>query len=486
MAIFGMSCPSTGLCLAVGGNNAVASSTDPTGDASGWNVVYPGKGAIATEPNGFFNGRQVRSVSCPSSALCVAVTFEGHVYTATDPTGAASAWSDTDTGGGGSNTHFSGVSCPTPSLCVAVSQDGKVATSTDPTGGAAAWSTVQLSSSLRLRDVSCATASLCVAVGGEEVGGAGFAEGKVFSKILYSTDPTGGAAAWTMTETPVGSGDLFGISCVVPSLCVTGNTGGNLLVSTGPTSPAPNWALLGEPGSVQITAVSCPTASHCLAVDNNGDVLASTDPTGGAADWTFTNIAPYVDKEGELNPNAMFGVSCPTVTLCAAGGAKGQVYVSANPFTESGARVTQGSKKVTRPRRPRVTIALSPPPGLRARPGGLTVRYRFFARHHAKVKGFVCKLGMAPFRPCRSPRRYRHVGAGKHVFRVRAVGLTGLRGPITRDTFTVKPPCSHAACQGRRHAHRSRSLRDQRLAHAPARPQTLLANEPALADGPNP
>jgi hypothetical protein len=37
---------------------------------------------------------------------------------------------------------------------------------------------------------------------------------------------------------------------------------------------------------------------------------------------------------------------------------------------------------------------------------------------------FVCKLDGGPFRPCRSPRSYRHLAIGPHVFRVKP-GITG-------------------------------------------------------------
>jgi hypothetical protein len=328
VAIFGVSCPSTSLCVAVGGNDTVASSSEPTGGGASWKSVYPGKGAVQTRSKRISNGREVRGVSCPSANLCVAVSFEGDVYATSDPTGSASAWTDTDTSGTGPNTHFSGVSCPTTALCVAVSEDGQVATSTDPSGGA--WSTVSLDDSVRLRGVSCASPSLCVAVGGEQDEAV---KGRVLSRLFYSTDPAGGASAWKQTEIETDSGGLFGVACVAAPLCVTGNSGGNLLISSSPTSGSPRWKLIGEPSFVQVTAVSCPTASDCIVVDNNGDILTSTDPTGGASTWTLTNGAPYITKRGEVNANGMFGVSCPSAMLCVVGGARGQIYTSSDPFS---------------------------------------------------------------------------------------------------------------------------------------------------------
>ncbi|HSC20484.1 MAG TPA: hypothetical protein VLC07_02035 [Solirubrobacterales bacterium] len=193
--LFGMSCPSSSLCVAVGANNTIATSTDPTGGASEWNVVHPGVGsdAIAT------NYRQIRSVSCPSPQLCVAVTFEGLVYTSTDPTGPASSWSIADLSPEGPNVHLYGVSCPAADFCAASAARAKVLTSTDPTGGAASWRETELEGPMELRGVSCTSAALCVAVGDDgdnlrpELGDQGL--------ILSSTNPLGGV--WLRAEPPI-------------------------------------------------------------------------------------------------------------------------------------------------------------------------------------------------------------------------------------------------------------------------------------------
>jgi hypothetical protein len=59
----------------------VVTSANPAGGASAW------KAATVDALNPFLNG-----ISCPSTALCVAVDFTGNVVTSTKPTGGASAW----------------------------------------------------------------------------------------------------------------------------------------------------------------------------------------------------------------------------------------------------------------------------------------------------------------------------------------------------------------------------------------------------------
>jgi hypothetical protein len=419
--IFGISCPSTRLCVAVGGNNTVASSTNPTGGAPAWQVVYAGKGAVPTGPNASIGYRQVRGISCPSPGLCVAGTFEGDIYTATEPTGEASGWTVTDIDEGGPNTHIYGVSCPTPALCVAVAGGGKIVTSTNPTGGSSAWTTTQLLASLELRGVSCASPSFCVAVGNEGL-------------ILSSTSPTGGAGAWTQVLPAVGNGNLFGISCAAP-LCVTGNTGGNLITSVNPLGAPPSWKTVDGAGSVQITAASCVSASRCAVVDNNGDVLTSTNPSGGADDWTFTNVLPFPGVDG-TSANHFFGISCASASFCGVAANDGQVLVSSNPFEADPAPQRRRRPPRRGPKRPRVKIATGPRGILIARHRKATAQFRFFALHHAPVRGFLCRLDGRRMKRCRSPKRYR-VGPGWHRFRVRAIGRTGLRGPIAKALFRV-------------------------------------------------
>lgn len=433
VSVFGIDCPTNSLCVAVGGNNTVASSTNPTGGQPSWQTVYAGQGAVET-PGTVFPGRQVRGVSCPSAQLCVAVTYEGNAYIATEPTGSAAAWAVTDLDGEGPNTHFFGVFCPSALLCVAVADNGRIATSTNPTGGSAAWSTVQLGESLDFRAVSCASPAFCVAVGD-------------YGQIVSSSNPAAGA--WTQVPAPVSNSHLFGVSCVLPSLCVSGNGGGNLLSSTNPLDLVPGWRAVPGGGSVQITSASCVTASACVAVDNNGDVLTSTNPTGGPEAWTFENVLPYpgTDPSGEAPANHFFGVSSPSTRLCAIAANRGQIFTSTDPFARPPEPVEKNQRKRYRPKRPRVKLAKVPPPGIPSKRPRATARYRFFAKGHAQVRGFLCKLdGQRPKR-CRSPKSYR-VGRGKHRFSVRAIGWTGLKGPAEVHRFEVCAPTEYGWCQG--------------------------------------
>jgi len=428
--LLGASCPSEGLCVAVGTNNLIASSTDPSQPLS-WHYGYAGEGPWPKTnewPTENISGRQIQAVSCPSAGLCVAVTDQGFIYSSTDPAGPAAAWKSVQIDDGmGNNTHLFGVSCPTTGLCVAVSgkrtDQGKIFTTTEPTGPASAWTSIELGESFEFRAVSCASASLCVAVAND-------------GRIVVSTDPRGGSAAWKVLAAPGGGGSLRSVACLSAPLCLTGNEGGNLLSSTNPIAGPASWKEVPGGGSVQITGVACPTSSACVAVDNNGDAITSTHPTGEASSWSFENVQPFTGEEG----NALFAVSCPSTALCTLVGSRGRILTGRDPFAaETHAQAHPSRHRGKRAKRPRVKVARIELPfrqQLERHRGRVTIR--FYA--HGRPRGYLCRLDHHRFRRCRSPKRYP-IGIGHHVFRVRAIGYTGLRGPITIERFTVDPLC---------------------------------------------
>jgi hypothetical protein len=410
-AIFwGVSCPSTALCVAVGSNSTIASTTTPTGDGSAWKAVHPeGYLELPLGGGGAYPGNAIKGVSCPSTSLCVAAGPQGNIWASADPTGPVSSWVQAALGLGA--THMNAISCASTALCVAVSQHGKVIWSTNPLGGAAAWTITELAEPFNLRGISCPTASLCVAVGNE-------------GDILSSTNPTGGASAWSVARKPAGPGLLTGVSCPTTGLCVTANAGA-MVTSTSPTSGAWNGVAGGT--GLTVMGVSCPSTSACAAVDNNADAITSTNPTGGAAAWSSVNVIPVATA---VHGNAFNGISCPTEKLCLAVGTNRQLIFSTEPFT-SPAEPGAGRSK-----RPRVKIVAHPPQRVEEMKRRTRVNFRF--RAIGKAVGFRCKLDEQRFKPCKSPTHYR-LGRRKHVFKIRALAAGGKPGPVASFHFRIGP-----------------------------------------------
>jgi len=442
LPLLGISCPSASFCVAVGELDTIVSTANPTGGASAWDVAKPTGEATSdchehwSPPCKEPQTRTIRGVSCPSAQLCVAVTGEGYVYSSTNPTGPGDAWRVADIDGTGRDTHLLGVSCPTASLCVAVSGErytsGKVLTSTNPTGGASAWTVTQLDESLDLRGVSCGTPTLCVAVAQQ-------------GRMLVSRNPTGGASAWTELGTPGGPGDLQGVSCAETVLCVAGNAGGNLLTSTNPPL-ASTWRETDGGSSVQVTGVSCLASRQCVAVDNNGDVITSTDPTRASGNWSRTKLIPFVQPNSETGEplNGLFGVSCVSSAFCALVAADGQIFTSTDPFAEPTDPSKSSARRKKKVKRPKITIAKLRLPSRRALDERRArVIVRFFA--NGPVRRAECKIDHRRFHRCHSPTHFR-IGMGTHELRIRAVGMTGLRGPAAVKRFWTGKRCTPHYC----------------------------------------
>ena len=220
---------------------------------------------------------------------------------------------------------FNDVSCASVALCVAVDDFDDVVTSTDPAGGASAWNVTPVGSSQpsRLSDVACLSSTFCIAA-------------DEYSEVFTSTNPSGGGATWT----PQGLVYADEISCPSAQLCV-GIIGPDVVVSTDPTNSTSTWTRFsidnategchdGQTCGAQLTAISCASEALCVAVDDVGNAFTSTNPAAGASGWTARQIDP--SAEGIATPYRLDGVSCASVSMCAAIDFYGKrVFTSRNP-----------------------------------------------------------------------------------------------------------------------------------------------------------
>ncbi len=65
---------------------------------------------------------------------------------------------------------------------------------------------------------------------------------------------------------------------------------GEVFTSTEPTGGANAWTKTFDPGG-SLYAVSCPAVSFCVGADGAGDVVSSTDPAGGASTWAHATLS---------------------------------------------------------------------------------------------------------------------------------------------------------------------------------------------------
>jgi hypothetical protein len=356
-----ISCPSMSLCVAVDEAGDVVSAVDPTGGVGAWSV---------SDVDG---GTPLLGVSCTEDggSLCVADGGGGEVVTSTEPAlGAWKATSEVE----GTSTAIGGVSCPSVSLCVAIDGAGNILSTTNPTGGAGAWTPTHVDGEEFLLDVSCASTVLCVAVNGHgDVLSSSDPVGEAWDRthvdsnnpptlynvscpavslcvaadnaknILTTTDPGGGT--WSASQLFT---SMWGVSCASVSLCIAGN-GGDILTSVEPASGASAWQATDEyvspswplpPHFAAHFRASCPSSSLCIVVDAYGEILRSTDPTTppapGEPTWmaaSETSVFPPYEgpHEAENVIDPVFGVSCPSTSLCAAVDSHGYVSVTTDP-----------------------------------------------------------------------------------------------------------------------------------------------------------
>lgn len=362
----GISCPSSGLCVATGGydtTGSIITSTNPTGGASAWTTTLIGgqpSGVtcasaalclvkdesgfdVSTNPTGGFNAWAIEEVgatgwsapSCPSTSLCVAISRTGgisnaggSVITTTEPTtpGAWSAPVEIDAGAA-----LQSVTCPSAALCVAVNEHGELLTSTNPTGGASAWSApVKLDTRgtqpfeaqmIYSVNVACGSTSLCVAY-------------DTRGTVMTSTNPAGGESAWGTATQVDGANALFAVSCSSTSLCVAAAEDGGIVTSTEPSADAWNKPVPVDSGNA-IRSISCPAATLCVAGDDQGNIVTTTTPTGAASAWKVAHVDSAAG--GFSSQAAIVGISCPSQSLCVAVDDGGNVLTSTNPTGGPGA-----------------------------------------------------------------------------------------------------------------------------------------------------
>jgi hypothetical protein len=271
--ITGVSCPSTALCVAVDGAGDVITSQNPAGGAAAWTVTSVDR--IRTQTNTDNGGPTLlRGISCPSTGLCLAVDAAGNAVVSTDPAGGAAAWVTThidtnasyDCTGTGLTCQppLVGIACPSTTICAAVDFSGNLLTTTDPTGTAPWASTPTAPGGLSsLYGISCPSIAFCMTVDG-------------FAGRALTVNP----ATPTQQVSRTLPDSLYGIWCESPSLCVASieTQGGisGLLGSFDPSSTDSTWSLSSLGG---IDAVACPTAALCLAADDEGNVAVGVTTT---------------------------------------------------------------------------------------------------------------------------------------------------------------------------------------------------------------
>lgn|GEM_PF-6209509 len=466
-----VSCTAQQSCAALGSEGSsgpydVFYSNNPNGGSSAWK-----KKTIDTAP--------LRSISCLPS-LCVAGDSSGNISVSSNPFSSTPSWS-TPAGISSGPPAVNSISCPSTALCVAVGY-GEVVTSTDPAGGISKWTAVPVDALHPLTAVSCPTTSFCEAVDSQ-------------GNSVSSTDPTGGSSKWTV-HTAVDTNQLVqSLSCPSSSLCVaidTAGDDGHIATSTSPSSNTAWKTVNVEPAMSfrTVWAVSCPSVSLCLVVDDSGYAFTSTNASGGAWSSWFadgrgsptsvscspTDLCTLVDTYG----NAYVGHLPPPNTRITASSISQSTHQA--KFTFTGTGVVSGFQCELRRNGHPATFSrcTSPKTYSNLAPGSYRFLVRAFnvagvdltpatrafaigsppntkitaatiskAQHMATfnfkatgaAKGFQCELrkkgGQGSFSSCHSPKTYKNLAKGSYTFLVRAFNAAGPDPTPATRSFTI-------------------------------------------------
>jgi|1186.fasta_scaffold45237_1 hypothetical protein len=277
--LWGVSCPSTTACVAVGFSETVGIGGNmplaETWDGSSWTAQTVPLPAAATE--GWLDG-----VSCATVTDCIAV---GEYYGEAGPHNPfaahwdGAAWTVQDTGAPTGYSRLYGVSCSSTTACTAVGNLGTI-------GGASStlaqrwdgtvWTPQSTPNPVGVNDTrfqgaSCPAASVCAAVGYSTTS---------FSDVGTPLAEQWDGTTWTMQPTPnlPHAGALRGVSCVSASECAAVGTDYSVIAER---LDGANWKLQHVPDIVgatysELNGVSCAAAGECMAV---GDYIA------GSSSW---------------------------------------------------------------------------------------------------------------------------------------------------------------------------------------------------------
>ena len=224
-ALYGVSCPTTSRCIAVGTTvtaNYYRKTLVRSWNGTSWSTIASPNPSTAVDS--FLSG-----VSCVSTTSCVAV---GSFYDNTTTNTLIESWNGTNWSiitsppiTNSTDSLLAGVSCISTSSCTAVGQywDGSMYRALIESWNGTTWSTVTSlnnanSTSNILTAVSCVAATWCTATGFVSSNGAD-------QSLIESWDGT----TWSVLGSPnfqtAFEGDLLGIACNSPTTCVvTGDT----------------------------------------------------------------------------------------------------------------------------------------------------------------------------------------------------------------------------------------------------------------------
>ena len=131
--------------------------------------------------------------------------------------------------------------------------------------------------------------------------------------------------SWRVVPSPdrLANDELFGVTCLSVRSCTAVGSGGGKTLVEGWNGTA--WSIVpsrNRSGFGELLGVSCISASACTAVGWSQSPASGAQPRTLAETWNGTawSIVPGLITRGFAT--SLYGVSCPSATMCMATGAR--------------------------------------------------------------------------------------------------------------------------------------------------------------------
>jgi hypothetical protein len=319
--LYGVACPTSTVCTAVGATSAGAF-------AARWN------GTAWTDETTPLPTRartgELGGVACPTTTFCMAVGYyitRSHHPLAERWNGTSWSLLNVPTPSGASGSGLAGIVCTSTSACLAVGFDYVDGTNAAiaATWNGSKWSVTTLpnptgSNASVALGVSCPSASDCFALGS-------YTDASTMNE--YSLAEHWNGSTWTIEPTPnptdsAGQVEMMSVSCSAASAC--GAVGWYLSDTNGPQGLAMRWngstwaaqTFVSPTTATELFGIACKSTSVCTAVGydttSSGMQALAEGWSGGV--WAAQSTPVPAGSTG----SQLYAVRCLTTTLCTAAG----------------------------------------------------------------------------------------------------------------------------------------------------------------------
>jgi hypothetical protein len=270
-------------------------------------------------------------MACASSSRCLAVNGSASApHVSSNPTGVSPAWQALTIPGDGDNS-LGAIACPQAALCVTGDNNGRVLALDPSTGQPKHVQTAVLHLGANVDAIACPSGQQCLAAA-DDIGGVG-PDGSSIT-FVSATPAAGVASAWKRERLPAGGGNfqaVDGATCPTALKCLLSDSSGQVWESLDPTKGM--WTALSFDGPPQFSGGSTGNPLNAIACQGASSICVAVGGQSGTGDGTVYSsdgkgwLSFVVDSHAPLD-----AVACPSVALCVAGDAAGNIVSTGAPL----------------------------------------------------------------------------------------------------------------------------------------------------------